>query len=335
MNVESGGFLMYLKKVVSILVVVIIMFSMISVHAADTNLQLYFEPKIMNDITGDLEVGVNIKNYDIATHISYGDIYYIGFSFIYDTEAFDIITDDVSLGITVNENTLIKSTDAVKSKVDKQKGRVDFEFNVSEISEDLIGIDGTLFNFTLKSTNVSKFWNSFDTYPLRFVEGSISVKTYDYLVGQKYVLENVIGYDCDVASYNGVPTLKTKPVNKTVEFNADSKAVIVDGEQKEMDAVPFDKDGVLMVPVRYLAENIGMEVEWNGDEMIACAYASYITLKVSLKDNKTYVNSALLKLETMPEEINGRIYVPVNIISAIYPYSTCTVEGNKVVIYVP
>ena len=105
---------MYLKKVVSILVVVIIMFSMISVHAADTNLQLYFEPKIMNDITGDLEVGVNIKNYDIATHISYGDIYYIGFSFIYDTEAFDIITDDVSLGITVNENTLIKSTDAVK-----------------------------------------------------------------------------------------------------------------------------------------------------------------------------------------------------------------------------
>lgn len=327
---------MKLRNIVSILIVAAMMFSMISANAASENLKLYLEPQIMNDTTGYLDVKVNMKNFDAAGYLTYGDIYHLSFSFTYDTSAFTINTcEDGSLDVAVDENTLIKSADLIKTKVDAENGIVDFEFDVPKTSASLISCDGTLFNFTLKSKNVRGFWNSFDKYPIRFDYKSIKVNTYNYLVSKEYEVKNVIAYDCNVGAYNKEPTLQPKSVNKTVEFSENSNYVIVDGEQIETDARPFVKNDVLMVPVRYLVENIGMEIEWNGEEMLASAYADYITLKISMMDNKTYINAALVDMETMPEEIDGRIYVPVTIVSKVYPTSTCTVEGNTAVIYVP
>lgn len=327
---------MKLKNCVSSLIVAVMMFSMISVNAVSENLKLYLEPQIMNDTTGYLDVKVNMKNFDAAGHLTYGDIYHLGFSFTYDTNAFSINTcEDGSLDVAVNENTLIKSIDVIKTKVDAEKGIVDFEFDVPKSSENSIGSDGTLFNFTLKSKNVREFWNSFDKYPIRFDYKSIRVNTYNYLVSKEYELKNVIAYDCNVGAYNKTDTLEPKSVNKTVEFSADSNYVTVDGEKTETDAKPYIKDDMLMVPVRYLVENIGMEIEWSGEEMLASAYADYITLKISMMDNKTYINAALVDMKTMPEEIDGRIYVPVTIVSKLYPFSTCTVDGDTAVIYVP
>lgn len=327
---------MNLKKCISILIISVMMFSMVSVSAASENLKLYLEPQIMNDNTGDLDVKVNMNNFDAAGHLTYGDIYHLAFSFTYDTNAFTINTcEDGSLDVAVDETTLIKNIDAVKTKVDADKGTVDFEFDVPKNSEAAIGSDGTLFRFTLKSNNVRGFWHSFDKYPIRFDYKSITVNTYNYLVSKEYEVNNVIAYDCNVGAYNKAPTLQPKSVNKTVEFSANSNCVTVDGEETETDARTFIKNGVLMVPVRYLVENIGMEIEWNGEEMLASAYADYITLKISMMDNKTYINTAPVDMETMPEEIDGRIYVPVTIVSGLYPFSTCTIDGDTAVIYVP
>ena len=67
---------MKLKKCISILIIAVMMFSMVSVNAASENLKLYLEPQIMNDTTGYLDVKVNMKNFDAAGYLTYGDIYH-------------------------------------------------------------------------------------------------------------------------------------------------------------------------------------------------------------------------------------------------------------------
>lgn len=324
------------KKFFSVLVMIVTVFSAVSVWAAEDNIAIYFEPKVMNDVTGELEVDVNILNYDTSMYISYGSMYHIGFSFTYDTDAFDVINNaDGETDIRLNENSLIKSADAVSVNCDDENGRVDFEFSVPKTGDDLIGNDGTLFTFSLKSTEVSKFWNSFDTYPMRFVQGTIDVRTYDYLIGKEYTLDNVLAYDCNVASYNEKPSLTPKSVKKKIEFSAGSNTVTVDGEEKEIDAGPYEKDGILMVPLRYLAENAEMSVEWNEDEMLAVAYAEYVTLKVSASDKSVYVNNRLINTSVVPEEVADRIYVPIDLIKDVCSGAVCSTDGNKVSVYVP
>lgn len=53
---------------------------------------------------------------------------------------------------------------------------------------------------------------------------------------------------------------------KKLEMKLGEYKIDVDGHEKRMDAVPDVKDGTTFVPVRFLSENLGFEVEYNGTD---------------------------------------------------------------------
>lgn len=51
----------------------------------------------------------------------------------------------------------------------------------------------------------------------------------------------------------------------TVVLTIDSRQARVNGKRKILETPPFIKDGRTLIPVRFISENLGYEVDWNGD----------------------------------------------------------------------
>lgn len=290
----------------------------------------------MNDTNGEIKVDVNMRNFDVAVSKSLGKVCAVTFSFEYDKQQFDILTDEGLPKIILDNNTLVKNKDDIESKFDDNF--ITFTFMDSTLKDNLIDKDGTLFSFVLISKNPKTLWNSFDKYPLRFKADSIGIVTYSdsYTVGKVF---NVEGIDISVGGYNVAPTMVPKSVGKYVTFTVGETNVKVDDFTQETDVSPFIQAGEIMVPVRYLTENLGMSVEWNGDILTAAAYAEYKTLKIDMKTKSIFINSAKVyndNGETVkPEELSDRIFVPVSLVKDLYPNSIITSSDNSVTIYVP
>lgn len=285
-------------------------------------LQLFFQPSIMDDVTGEIVTDISIRNVDLAVPQKSGDITRLEWEYEYDSTKFDVLkNDDGSVAIALDSNTLV--SDKSKLEVTEKNGKIHI------ICTDKIEHDGTLCRFTLVSKNVSALWNSFDTYPIRFTENSIRATTEND--GEYYGAE---GIDGNVGAYNVPPDLDTVPKNTTMVFNLGSSQMQVNGVNVEMDAVPYTKDKTFMIPMRYYAQSMGMEVEWDGEKVIASAYGRNMTLKASVNDG-IFINSALCETEFNPEITNERMYIPFTVILEQYPNVEYTAEGNQLSIYIP
>lgn len=305
-------------------------------NAEQPKLQLYFSPGIMNDTNGEIKVDVNMRNFDVAVSKSLGKVCAVTFSFEYDIQQFNIMTEDNLPKVILDDKSLVKNKADIESKIEDNS--ITFTYMDSTLEDNLIDKDGTLFSFMLVSTNPKSLWNSFDKYPLRFKADSIGVVTYSdtYTVGKVF---NVEGIDINVGGYNIAPTLAAKSVGKKITFTKDELNVKVDDFTQDTDVSPYIQNGEMMIPVRYLTENLGMSVEWNGDILTAAAYAEYKTLKIDMKTKSIFVNSAKVYKDSgetvKPEELNDRIFVPVSLVKDLYPNSTITTSDNTVTIYVP
>ena len=326
-----------LKPIFAILLAITVLCSAtVFANAEQPKLQLYFSPGIMNDTNGEIKVDVNMRNFDVAVSKSLGKVCAVTFSFEYDIQQFNIMTEDNLPKVILDDKSLVKNKADIESKIEDNS--ITFTYMDSTLKDNLIDKDGTLFSFMLVSTNPKSLWNSFDKYPLRFKEDSIGVVTYSdtYTVGKVF---NVEGIDIYVGGYNIAPTLAAKSVGKKITFTKDELNVKVDDFTQDTDVSPYIQNGEMMIPVRYLTENLGMSVEWNGDILTAAAYAEYKTLKIDMKTKSIFVNSAKVYKDSgetvKPDELSDRIFVPVSLVKDLYPNSTITSSDNSVTIYVP
>lgn len=326
-----------LKPIFAILFAITILCSArIIADAEQPKLQLYFSPGIMNDTNGEIKVDVNMRNFDVAVSKSLGKVCAVTFSFEYDKQQFNIMTEDNLPKVILDDNSLVKNKADIESKIEDNS--ITFTYMDSTLKDNLIDNDGTLFSFMLVSKNPKALWNSFDKYPLRFKADSIGVVTYSdtYTVGKVF---NVEGIDINVGGYNIAPTLAAKSVGKNITFTENESNVKVDDFTQDTDVSPYIQNGEMMIPVRYLTENLGMSVEWNGDILTAAAYAEYKTLKIDMKTKSIFVNSAKVYKDSgetvKPEELSDRIFVPASLVKYLYPNSTITSSDNSVTIYVP
>lgn len=328
----------HLLKFLSILTIVVVVISTVAFAASDVKLQLYFYPHTMNDATGEILVDVMIKNFNLAVSDSYGDICGVTFEFEYNDEQFEIMKNESGdVEILIDENALVKSKTDIECEIAEESGRVVYSFMDSSLSKNLIGQDGKLFSFTLVAKNVGEFWNSAEKYPLRFVADSIGFVMYDLPRHRVSRLYNVEGIDINVGAYNNPPTLIPQSVDKCLTFTAGKTEVDVDGTVSETDAAPFMKDDVLMIPVRYFCESIGMAVEWKEGIMTAGAYAEYKALAISIKEEipRVYINSVISNTSVQPVEKDGRIYIPCDLALKLYRDAQVEQTGDSVTIYIP
>ena len=303
------------------LLVIIMTVSIIAAGAnAQHNLQFYFSPQVMDDVTGEIIVDLRMRNFALSVPKNLGVICGLTMAFEYDRERFDIVCNENGTPIfSVDEDTLIKKASDIEIKYDGRK--ITFVFLDSTLKENLIGRDGVLCRFTLVSKNAKALWNSADYYPIRFEEGSVGVITYDLEDLDVGRFEGAEGVDGKVGGYNLVPDFVIPAVDKKITFTDGSSNIIVNDETKTIDAAPYKEDGEWMIPVRFLSENIGMSVEWNDGTMTASSYGEYKTLKISIKDNNpiVFINAAKVALQTQPNEIGGRIYIPLEVVTRLYP----------------
>lgn len=98
----------------------------------------------------------------------------------------------------------------------------------------------------------------------------------------------------------------------------------VDGKQITSDVAPVIKDGRTLVPIRVVAEALGLEVEWDGENNVV-KITEYdneknVVFSVSMGIDKTGISSTEGKgyLETPPTIIEGRTMLPLREISEMF-----------------
>lgn len=338
------------KILASILTLTTILTIVATAAASDytPGLQFYFSAGVMNDTTGEIKVDAKIRNFDTAVPKSMGRICAVSFGFEFDTDKFEIQkdADGVFLDTILDENSLIKKASDIEKKITEDEGRnktsVTVSFMDSTLKDNLIDKDGSLFAFVLKSKNPKSLWNSFDKYQLSFIADSTVAITYSdsFQVGRVFGTE---GIDIGIGGYNVPPTLIPKKVDKHITFYNGQNVVKVDDFTQETDSTPYVKSigntDELMIPVRYLAEAIGMNVLWDGSTMVAEAKAEYKTFKADLKKSAVYVNAAAVYGENgslvKPVEKNGRIYIPASMVKQLYSGVNINFDGEKAEIYIP
>ncbi|MDD2433179.1 MAG: beta-propeller domain-containing protein [Clostridia bacterium] len=117
-----------------------------------------------------------------------------------------------------------------------------------------------------------------------------------------------------------VESILQKRLDKAVVLYTGSPVALVKNVESQIDnenaeICPFIKEGRVLVPLRFLAENLAAQVKWEKqtDEVILSSEAK--TVKFILGQEKMQVNGREVRIECPPEIIEGRTFVPVRAIS--------------------
>ncbi|WP_010248813.1 serine hydrolase [Acetivibrio cellulolyticus] len=107
-----------------------------------------------------------------------------------------------------------------------------------------------------------------------------------------------------------------------IGVNAESEdiAVCIDGKQISFpDAKPFiNADSRTLCPIRFIAENLGAGVEWNGDTKVVVITNGSAVIKLTVGESTAEVNGVVKTFDTKAQIFQGRTYVPLRFISETF-----------------
>jgi len=116
----------------------------------------------------------------------------------------------------------------------------------------------------------------------------------------------------DIITPNTEDIEQSKNAKYTATFTLDSVNYTVDGVTLQADVAPYAKDGRIMVPVRYVAQGLGV----NPDDVLYSNKTVTIMngnriVQLVLGSNVMKVNGAEITMDTVAEAKDGRIFVPM------------------------
>lgn len=100
----------------------------------------------------------------------------------------------------------------------------------------------------------------------------------------------------------------------TAVFTIDSMTYVVDGVEKEMDVAPYIKDDRTFLPVRYVAEALGVagnEILWDPDTRQVTIFKGDRIVQMTIGSRVLLVNGAQINMDTVPEIQDGRTMLPI------------------------
>ena len=92
--------------------------------------------------------------------------------------------------------------------------------------------------------------------------------------------------------------------------NLDNKINGVDSF-KGMDVAPYIKNGRTMLPIRYVAEALGMSVSWDAKTRTVIIQDMFYTVEIPVDTNKIIVNGDVFTSDVKPEIVHGRTMMPI------------------------
>lgn len=307
----------------SIFMLITILFGMVVTVLAEESPNVFFAPQSMNE-SNEIIVPLYTQNLPKDNDGLCG----IEFSFIYNSEQFSLKTDENSKPLLgLSSAMLLKNTDTVDVSVNEDVvsvSYVDFSGDKNTVLR-----DGPLFYLTFTPKSPDELWNSDDYYPIRFVPDSVNLITFD---SRNFALSGMSaeGIDTYMGGYNVFPTFKTPESDKEITFQLNTNKAYVDGEQKENNALPYENNEI-MLPLRFLAENADMEIYWDGDIQTVSLFRPYLSVYFNMNSGDVYINSKKREDLAKPEIADGRTFVPLSAIKAIFGSSLNTeTDGGSV-----
>lgn len=103
--------------------------------------------------------------------------------------------------------------------------------------------------------------------------------------------------------------------SKIIEMTIGKKDYSINSEKKKMDTVPFVQDSRTLVPVRFVAEAIGAQVEWDSENQVVkiANNDSVITLKVG--ENTYSLNGKTSEIDTKSIIKDSRTFIPIRFVA--------------------
>ena len=80
---------------------------------------------------------------------------------------------------------------------------------------------------------------------------------------------------------------------------------------KGMDVAPYIKDGRTMLPIRYIAEALGMSVSWDAKTRTVIIQDMFYTVEIPVDTNIIKVNGEVFTSDVKPEIVHGRTMLPI------------------------
>ena len=271
---------------------------------------IFFAPQSMN---GDNEIIVPVYTKNLPQDND--GLCGAEFSFVYDTEQFTLKTDERGRPILAASSAmLVKNTDNIDISVNEDIVSVSYIDFGGETN--VVLRDGPLFYFTLIPNNPDALWNSDDYYPLRFIPDSVNLITLDR---QGYSLSGIPaeGIDTYIGGYNVFPDFELPEINSVIELRAGSPISYVNGEAKENDVLPYIHDE-FMIPVRFLAEAIGIELYWDENSRTVSLYQPYTSVYLNMNDGNVFINAKLRPDLSKAEITEDRTFLPVSTVQAMF-----------------
>ena len=281
-------------------------------QAAETDQpSIFFAPQSMNE-TNEILVPIYARNIPK----DYDGLCGTEFRFAYDVSQFDLKLDEAgrpALGTT--PAMLVQNTGQIN--VSARDGVVSVSYVDFGGGQNLVLRDGPLFYFTLLPKYPDALWNSDDVYPLRFLPGSVNLVVLDRR-NNSFWGWPTDGIDTYISGYNVFPTFEGPTLTDKLELVTGNPSMWVNGVEIPNGAAPYEREGSLMVPVRFLAEAIGMELDWDDASQTAALYWPYQTAYLAMNQKAVYLNARLREDLPAPEELDGRTYIDLSVVQAIF-----------------
>ncbi len=109
---------------------------------------------------------------------------------------------------------------------------------------------------------------------------------------------------------------KTEEIlNNSIVLRIGNNIGIVKHEKKSIDTnsnvIPVIKNGRTLLPIRFVSENLGATVSWDASTATAVIKKEDKTIQLTVGKNIMLVNDQSVTLETAPETVQDRIFIPL------------------------
>jgi hypothetical protein len=131
--------------------------------------------------------------------------------------------------------------------------------------------------------------------------------------------------------------LAPQPVQPTVPGPQKDISVVVSGKTIAFDQPPENINGRVMVPIRYVVEEMGCTVQWDGTTQTVYIFAPDVLPEISAtagNEINVYVNNLKVNfLDQQPVNKNGRVLIPVRFVTERLGYEVeWDVDSQTVII---
>lgn len=97
-------------------------------------------------------------------------------------------------------------------------------------------------------------------------------------------------------------------IGKPKAFVNNSEAVV---DSTNKDVYPFIKDGRTLVPVRFISENLGAEVEWDDSTKAVTVKLNNKTVQLTIGSKNIYINGVEKEIDVPAQIMNERTFIPL------------------------